>query len=48
MFSCEFCEISKNMFFFSEHLRWLLHGGWYEIIDIRYRDMAIRPERESN
>ena len=23
MFSCEFCEISKNIFF-TEHLRWLL------------------------
>ena len=26
MFSCEFCEISKNIFF-TEHLRWLLLIG---------------------
>ena len=24
VFSCEFCETSKNTFFFTEHLRWLL------------------------
>ena len=24
VFSCEFCEISKNTFFFTEHLWWLL------------------------
>ena len=24
VFSREFCEISKNIFFFTEHLRWLL------------------------
>ena len=23
MFSCEFCEISKNIFFFREHIWWL-------------------------
>ena len=34
VFSCEFCEISKNTFFFIEHLRWLLLEKWilYELL----------------
>ena len=24
VFSCEFCEIYKNTFYYREHLRWLL------------------------
>ena len=36
VFSCEFCEISKNAFF-TEHLRWLL----LEIANLRPRNIYI-------
>ena len=34
MFSCEFCEISKNPFFFTEHLRLLLLDFSRLLIDV--------------
>ena len=48
VFSCEFCEISKNTFF-REHLRWLLlelgltSEAAKNLLFIKYRENASTP-----
>ena len=53
VFSCEFCEISKNTFF-AEHLQWLLlffikfYNGCKKLSQKRFEDIWVEKDRSQS